>query len=110
MENQDRTNENEQRPNAQNAAHTNPQNASGKPGKEFSSEQTDPLYDQSSESAENVNQQRNDPNASFPQNQPNEQANRQNNPGSNNPAGTPRQFDEKQPIDRPSKDEDQELL
>jgi len=101
---------NEQRdPNAQQTPHENPQNASGKPGKEFSSEQQDPLYDQSEESIERVNQQPNgEPqNGSFPQ----DQANKQNDQAPNkSDTSQNRQFDEKQPVDRPAKEEDQELL
>lgn len=90
--------------------HEHPQNASGKAGKELSSEQQKPEFDQSLENEATINQ----PHATQSQLNPTSQSFSQNTAAqhtdhnkSNPDAKAPT---EKDPVDRPLKDENGELI
>ncbi len=93
--------------------HEHPQNASGRAGKELSSDQDEPEFDQSSENESHINQPHytqsdlNPTSQAFPQNHTEQTTeNKVSNPDKDN-ATAP---SEKDPVDRPLKDENGELI
>lgn len=114
MENKNETQQNQdKRHDTPDNPHQRPQNASGNAGKELASDQNQPEFDQSKENEAHLNQA----GTEHGLHKPNENAypqgvkTTQDNPLSEaNPDHKAFQPDAKQPIDRPAREEDQEML